>query len=233
MSISVQNISVALGGKPILQDVSFTLADGEFLSLLGASGAGKSTTLKIIGGLLLQDEGHIVVDGDLFDEVAPHNRRAAVVFQDIRLFPNMNVEENVAFALKMQRVKKAERLQRAREVLQMVKLVGLEKRRTHELSGGQQQRVALARAIAGNPRILLLDEPFSGLDEELRDDMRELVLDIHQKLQLTTLMVTHNTQEALKMSDHIVYVSDGKVVQDATPQELMEHHWDRGDRAGA
>jgi putative spermidine/putrescine transport system ATP-binding protein len=220
MSLLVQNISLTLGKKRILRDVSFTLADGEFLSLLGASGAGKSTTLKVIAGLLEQDSGHLLLGGEMLDDVPPYQRKLAVVFQDIRLFPNMNVAENVAFALRMQGMGKTERLAKANEVLELVQLPGFGKRKVQEISGGQQQRVALARAIAANPRLLLLDEPFSGLDESLRDDMRLLVLQIHRQLDISTLMVTHDAYEALMMSDHIVYMTDGCITQDDLPEAL-------------
>lgn len=223
MSLTVQNINLALGGKPVLDDVSFILGDGEFLSLLGVSGAGKSTTLKVIAGLLVQDSGHVILDGKTMDDRPPHKREATVVFQDIRLFPHMSVEDNVAFALRMQGYKKSERIKKAHEVLDMVQMTGFHKRKVHEISGGQQQRVALARAIAGSPRILLLDEPFSGLDESLRDDMRMLVLELHKRLNMTTLMVTHDAYEALMMSDHIVYMTEGRVVQDATPEDLYDN----------
>ncbi|MDR1089025.1 MAG: ABC transporter ATP-binding protein [Coriobacteriales bacterium] len=220
MSLVVENISLALNKKPILNEVSFTLDDGEFQSLLGVSGAGKSTTLKIIAGLLNQDSGHLIFDGETLDEIPSYGRKTAVVFQDVRLFPNMSVEDNVAFPLRMQGMRRRERLERANEMLEMVQLPDFGRRRVHEISGGQQQRVALARAIAGSPRLLLLDEPFSGLDESLRDDMRLLVLGIHKQLKMTTLMVTHDAYEALMMSDHIVYMADGRVIQDSTPDAL-------------
>lgn len=221
MHLSLDHISLSLAGKTILDDVSFSIRDGEFVSVLGESGAGKTTTLKIVAGLLPQDAGTVSFDGECVDEVAPHKRSCAIVFQDIRLFPNMNVLDNVAFSLKMQGMPRAERHARAEEMLEAVQLPGLGRRRTYELSGGQQQRVALARALAGKPRMMLLDEPFSGLDEQLREKMRQLVAELHERFGMTSLMVTHDPDEALTMSDRVIYISDGRVQQDGTPAELL------------
>ncbi len=221
MQLDVEHVSLTLSGKRILDDVSFSVADGEFVSLLGESGAGKSTTLKIIAGLLPQDAGTVSFDGSAVDDLPTYRRNTAIVFQDIRLFPNMNVRDNVGFSLKMQNVAKAERRRIADEMLEAVHLGGLGDRRTHELSGGQQQRVALARALAGKPRALLLDEPFSGLDEQLRDDMRSLVLALHERFRMTSLMVTHDPDEALTMSDRIVYLNEGRLIQQGSPAELL------------
>lgn len=221
MQLDVEHVSLTLSGKRILDDVSFSVADGEFVSLLGESGAGKSTTLKIIAGLLPQDVGTVSFDGAVVDDLPTYRRSTAIVFQDIRLFPNMSVRDNVGFSLKMQNVAKAERRRVADEMLEAVHLGGLGDRRTHELSGGQQQRVALARALAGRPRALLLDEPFSGLDEQLRDDMRSLVLASHERFCMTSLMVTHDPDEALTMSDRIVYLNEGRLIQQGSPAELL------------
>ena len=223
MHLALDHICLALSGKTILDDVSFEVADGQFVSVLGESGAGKSTTLKVVAGLLPQDSGTVSFDGEVADDLPTHKRSCAIVFQDIRLFPNMSVADNVAFPLKMQGVAKRERLQVAEEMLEAVRLPGLGDRRTYELSGGQQQRVALARALAGRPRAVLLDEPFSGLDEQLREEMRALVLSLHERFSMTSLMVTHDPDEALTMSDRIVYVSEGRVVQRGTPADLLLH----------
>lgn len=224
MRLTVSNITIDLGkdAKRVLDDVSFAAQDGEFLSLLGESGAGKSTLLKIIAGILVQDGGSVAFGDRAIDDVPAHKRNVGYVFQDMRLFPNMNVEENVAFPCKMQGMKKAERLARARDLLGHVQLEGFGARDVSSLSGGQQQRVALARALAAKPKVLLLDEPFSGLDEHLRDDMRSLVLKLHSEFDTTTIMVTHDALEAIEMSERIVYVSDGRVVQQGTPDELFE-----------
>lgn len=222
MSLRVENVHLTLKKNHILKDVSFEVGSGELLSLLGASGAGKSTIIRVICGLAEQDEGRVFINDRCVDGLAAHKRGAVVVFQDIRLFPNMNVEENVAYSLRMRGVGKAQRLRRAQELLELVQLDGLGKRAINEISGGQQQRVALARALAADPDVLLLDEPFSGLDEDLRDDMRTLLLDLHRRLNTTTVMVTHDAAEALMMSDRIVYISDGRVVQDGSPRDLYQ-----------
>lgn len=223
MHLALDHITLTLGGKRILDDISFEVHDGEFVSVLGESGAGKSTTLKVIAGIIYQDEGRVLFDGQAIDDEPAHKRGCAIVFQDIRLFPNMNVRDNVAFSLKMQHVGKQERYRIADEMLEAVQLAGMGDRRTHELSGGQQQRVALARALAGKPRAMLLDEPFSGLDEQLRDDMRRLVLDLHERFGMTTLMVTHDPDEALVMSDRIVYFSEGRLLQEGAPADILLH----------
>lgn len=225
MKLSVSGITIDLGTKPakrVLDDVSFEAYDREFLSLLGASGAGKSTLLKIIAGILVQDGGSIAFDGRAVDGVAAHKRNVGYVFQDMRLFPNMTVEENVAFPCKMRGMRKDARFERARELLAHVQLDGFGKREVSSLSGGQQQRVALARALAATPQVLLLDEPFSGLDEHLRDEMRSLVLKLHREFGMTTIMVTHDAIEAIEMSDRIVYLSGGRVEQFGLPDELFE-----------
>lgn len=225
MNLSVSNIYIRLGEKPkkeILHNVSFDAHEGEFVSLLGASGAGKSTLLKIIAGILIQDEGTVEFGGKAVDGLPAYQRGVGFVFQDTRLFPHMNVEENVAFSCKMAKMPKQARIERAHYLLDCVHLADFGKREVATLSGGQAQRVALARALAANPRILLLDEPFSGLDESLRDDMRLLLLQLHRDFDITTVMVTHDAIESLEMSDRIVYVSEGRVIQEGTPVELYQ-----------
>lgn len=221
MRLSLESIDLALGGKDILRDVSFIVEDGQFVSVLGESGAGKSTTLKVIAGIIPQDSGRVLFDGACVDDVPTHERNTTTVFQDIRLFPHMDVSQNVAFPLRMRKVAKAERQGVVERMLEAVQLKGMEHRRPAELSGGQQQRVALARALAGRPRAVLLDEPFSGLDEQLRGEMRQLVSRLHAEFSMTSLMVTHDPDEALVMSDRIIYMSDGRVIQQGTPAELL------------
>ncbi len=223
MQLTLENIDLKLGGKDILHDVSFNVQDGRFVSVLGESGAGKSTTLKVIAGLLPQDSGRVLFNGACVDDMPTHKRNTAIVFQDIRLFPNMDVRQNVAFPLKMRKVARAERLATAERMLAAVQLEGFGARRTYELSGGQQQRVAVARALAAKPDALLLDEPFSGLDEQLRAEMRQLVSRLHAEFGMTSLMVTHDADEALTMSDRIIYMSDGRVVQEGAPADLLLH----------
>ena len=223
MKLSVENITFSVGKRKkrlILDDVSFGVQEGEFLSLLGASGAGKSTLLKVIAGITVQDSGSVIFDGEAVDNLAPHHRQIGFVFQDMRLFPNMDVEENIAFPCKMSGMPRKERLERAHHLLECVQMSGFGKRQIASLSGGQQQRVALVRALAAQPHIMLLDEPFSGLDEDLRDDMRSLLLRLHRDFGTTTIMVTHDAIEALEMSDRVVYISKGRVLQAGTPEEL-------------
>jgi putative spermidine/putrescine transport system ATP-binding protein len=223
MSLELEHIGFTIEGKQILDDINFRVEDREFMSLLGASGAGKSTTIKIIAGILNQDTGHVIIDGIAVDNLPTHKRKASIVFQDMRLFPHLRVGENVAYPLKVKGVKKTERLKAADELLEMVQLSGYRSRKVSQLSGGQQQRVALARSVAGCPSILLLDEPFSGLDEELRDDMRLMVRSVHERLGMTTVMITHDATEALMMSDRIVYMKDGQILQDDTPVVLYRN----------
>lgn len=222
MSLKIENLCVDLDGREILHSVDLQIESGEFFSLLGPSGCGKTTLLKSIAGLLIQSNGSVSVDDKCLDALPPEKRDIAVVFQELRLFPNMNVAENVAFPLKMRGVKKKERLQRASEILEKVQLGGFEKRRTAQLSGGQQQRVALARALAANPSVLLLDEPFSALDENLRDDMRDLLADLHKQMDATMVLVTHDQDEALRLSDRIAVMEDGHVLQCDTPQMIYD-----------
>ncbi|NTW29183.1 MAG: ABC transporter ATP-binding protein [Coriobacteriia bacterium] len=223
MGLVVRDLELTIDGRRILHGISFDVADGEFVSILGASGAGKSTTLKLISGILYPDAGTIEIDGQPVNDVPAHQRRASVVFQDVRLFPNMSLEDNIAFPLKMQGMPRTRRLEIAHELLGLMHLEGLGRRGVHEVSGGQQQRVALARALAAQPRLLLLDEPFSGMDESLRAEMQHLVVDLHRKLGITTVLVTHDATEALMVSDHIVYMHDGAIVQYGAPIDLYEH----------
>ena len=224
MELDVRHIDLSLGegkrARTVLGDVSFSVPDGAFCSLLGESGAGKSTILKVIAGILLQDGGSVLFDGAPVDGLPAHRRGIGFVFQDVRLFPHMTVEENVAYPLRMAGVGKRERLARAGKLLERVQLPGFGPRRVQTLSGGQAQRVALARALAAAPAALLLDEPFSGLDESLRDDMRSLLLRLHREDGLTVLMVTHDANEAIMMSDRIVALDGGHISQIGTPEEL-------------
>lgn len=223
MQISLDSVSLATKGTPRLVDVSFEVPGGSFVSVLGASGAGKSTLLGVVSGLIPQDSGRVLFDGRPVDDVPAYRRDVAVVFQDARLFPNMNALDNVAFPLKVRGVGRRERRERAAAMLAQVQLEGMGRRGVHELSGGQRQRVALARALVAGPRAVLLDEPFSGLDESLRDDMRRLVLDLHDRLGTTMLMVTHDPMEALVMSDRVAYLSHGRLVQYGTPTDVLLH----------
>jgi len=223
VKIELDDIRVARGGRTIIDGMSLAVPEGAFASILGPSGAGKSTLLGVVSGLLVQDGGSVRFDGRAVDALPAHKRGVAMVFQDARLFPHMSAGDNVAFPLKARGVAKAERRAEAEEWLARVQLAGFAGRRVQELSGGQKQRVALARALAAHPRALLLDEPFSGLDEALRETMRRLVRRLHEETGVTTLMVTHDAMEALVMSDTVAYVHEGGIAQAGTPAELLLH----------
>jgi putative spermidine/putrescine transport system ATP-binding protein len=220
LNLICKNINFSYDHKKILRAIDLEIQAGQLVSLLGPSGCGKSTLLKTIAGLLTPAKGEILINDELVNMLPPNKRGTVIVFQDLRLFPNINVEENIAFPLKMQRVNKEARLKRATELLELVRLSGLGRRKINQLSGGQLQRVALARALAANPQILLLDEPFSSLDDNLRQEMRNLVLDLQKRLGITTILVTHDPQEALMVSDMIAVMMDGEIVQYDTTRAL-------------
>ncbi|SHH65651.1 iron(III) transport system ATP-binding protein [Sporobacter termitidis DSM 10068] len=219
---SISKLHVALGGCSILKGIDFEVKKGELVSLLGPSGCGKSTLLKTTAGLIAPEQGEIHINAIRVNNVPPEKRGAVIVFQDLRLFPHLNVAENIEFGLKMKGIQKEERCATVTRMLDKVGLSGYEKRKIHELSGGQQQRVALARALAGKPELLLLDEPFSSLDNHLRQKMRELVLALHRELNLTTVLVTHDQEEALMLSDRVAVMLNGQIVQFDTPKNIYE-----------
>ena len=207
------DINVELGKKHILKNVSLEVKTGQLISLLGSSGCGKSTLLKTVAGIIEPYSGDVLIDGKSVLGVPVHRRGVVIVFQDLRLFPHMTVAENVEFALKMSGMKKQQYREIAREQLAKVRLEGLEDRRISQISGGQMQRVALARAFAVRPSVMLLDEPFSSLDEELRLEMGNLLLELQRESELTTVLVTHDTQEARRLYDAIAYMKDGEIVR--------------------
>lgn len=221
--LELKDIEVSLNQKKILNSVSLQVNDGEFVSILGPSGCGKSTLLKTICGFIPHEAGKIILDDICIDALDINLRNIVMVFQDLRLFPNMLAWENVAFPMKMRGVKKAERKANAYELLQQVNLVGLENRKITQLSGGQQQRVALARAFAAKSKYLLLDEPFSGLDEELKGEMRDLLCSLHKQHRLSVIFVTHDKHEALMVSDRIAVMDNDEILQYGTPVELYEY----------
>lgn len=223
MDLELKNISVTLSHKKILKSIDLKVENGEFISLLGASGCGKSTLLKTIAGIINQSEGSIMLGGELLDSIPTHKRGTVIVFQDFRLFPHMSVAENISFPLRMKGIDKVECRKNASELLQKVKLEGFEDRNVDEISGGQIQRVALARAFAAKPTVLLLDEPFSSLDFNLRKDMRELVLGLQREYRITTILVTHDHEEALTMSDRIAFMHNGQIEQFATPENIFNN----------
>lgn len=223
MRLEIKNLSVAYDKEAVISDLSLMVEKGEFISLLGPSGCGKTTLMKSIAGILPAKSGTIHLGGNDITGSAISKRGTVIVFQDMRLFPHQSVAENVAFPLKMQGVSKSERLKIAEELLKKVHMEGYGKRLPSELSGGQQQRIALARALAAKPKLLLLDEPFSALDENLREDMRNLVLELKQEFGMTAILVTHDREEALSMSDRVVVMFEGQIFQEGVPKEVYNH----------
>ena len=222
MKLKIENLFSGYDSDVVLKDLALEVAEGEFLSLLGPSGCGKSTLMKTVAGILPASSGRILLDGRDITNLPVHKRGTVVVFQDMRLFPHKSVAENVAFPLKMQGISKHERLNTAEELLKKVQMGGFGNRKPGELSGGQQQRIALARALAARPKLLLLDEPFSALDENLREDMRRLVLQLQKEFSMTVILVTHDREEALSMSDRVALLFDGQLNQIGTPREVYE-----------
>jgi len=202
--------------------VDMQIKDGEFFSLLGPSGCGKTTSLRMIAGFELPTSGNIMIHGKEMSQVAAHMRPVNTVFQQYALFPHMTVEQNIGFGLEMKGVGKAERSRRVSEALEMVRLPGMEMRRTKQLSGGQQQRIALARALVNKPEVLLLDEPLGALDLKLRKEMQLELKNLQREVGITFIYVTHDQEEALTMSDRIAVMSKGKALQIGFPEEIYE-----------
>ena len=220
--ITVKNLEKSFGKGKVLENIDFEVDDGKVVSLLGPSGCGKTTTLKVIAGLLQPDEGAIFIGDQNITKLPSEKRGTVIVFQDHLLFPHLNVEQNIGFGLKMAKHPKKEIKEKVEEMLDLVKLKGTNRKYPHELSGGQQQRIALARALAVSPKVLLLDEPFSNLDPKLRQEIRELTFEIQRNLGMTTILVTHDKEEALMSSDKIAFMQDGKIKQFGTPEELYQ-----------
>ena len=218
--VSVEHLQKSYSGTPVFSDINCSIAKGEFVTLLGPSGCGKSTLLRCIAGLTPVDEGTILLDGQDIVPLSPQKRGIGMVFQSYALFPNMTVEQNVAFGLRMQKVNANDSHKRVTEVLQLVELNDYAKRYPHQLSGGQCQRVALARSLVTRPRLLLLDEPLSALDARIRKHLREQIRQIQRELNLTTIFVTHDQEEALTMSDRIFLMNQGRIVQSGNAQTL-------------
>ena len=216
----VHHIFKTYEGKPLLNDISFTVAEGETICLLGASGSGKSTLLRIIAGLEGSESGFISFSGHDLTSTPAHLRDFGLVFQDYALFPHLNVNENVAFGLKMRRLSKDEITKRVANSLELVDLNGFEKRRVTELSGGEQQRVALARALATRPRLLMFDEPLGALDRTLREDLlNELRMILHHT-NIPAIYVTHDQEEAFAIADRVLILQDGQIVREGTPAQV-------------
>src|SRR5437764_6746257 len=222
-AIGLVGVSKRFGGVSAVDDVSLEIGEGEFFSLLGPSGCGKTTTLRMVAGFELPDAGRIVLEGNDVTEVRANRRPVNMVFQQYALFPHMSVYDNVAFGLRVKRVPRAEHRDRVHEMLRVVSLEGLDRRRVRQLSGGQQQRVALARALVNRPAALLLDEPLGALDVKLRKQMQLELKRIQNELGTTFVYVTHDQDEALAMSDRIAVMNRGRVEQLGAPREIYEH----------
>jgi len=219
--LELKNITIGYGNTPVIRDFSLTVENGQMASLLGPSGAGKTTVLRAVAGLLQPRSGAIIIDGRPANGLPPEKRNAVMVFQKTLLFPFMNVEQNIGFGLQMQGRSTGEIRRRVEKILELTELTGLNRRKIHELSGGQQQRVSLARALVLKPAILLLDEPLSSLDATLRQHMRELIQDIQAQTRITTLFVTHDQAEALMMSQRVCLLLNGRIRQVGSPRELF------------
>ena len=210
-------------GEAVLDNISLEISKGEFITLLGSSGCGKTTTLRIIAGLEQPDAGSVWLDGREVTGLEPHQRDVNTVFQNYALFPHMNVAENIGYGLKLKKVPKSEIRKKVSQMLELVQLEGYEKRKPSELSGGQKQRVAIARALVNNPKVLLLDEPLGALDLQLRRAMQIELKHLQKKLGITFIYITHDQEEAINMSDRIAVMKDGRIEQIGTPDEIYNH----------
>lgn len=210
-------------GEAVLDNISLEISKGEFITLLGSSGCGKTTTLRIIAGLEQPDAGSVWLDGREVTGLEPNQRDVNTVFQNYALFPHMNVAENIGYGLKLKKVPKNEIRKKVSQMLELVQLEGYEKRKPSELSGGQKQRVAIARALVNNPKVLLLDEPLGALDLQLRRAMQIELKHLQKKLGITFIYITHDQEEAINMSDRIAVMRDGRIEQIGTPDEIYNH----------
>jgi putative spermidine/putrescine transport system ATP-binding protein len=227
IALHFDHVTKRFGNAVVISDLSLEVLRGELLTLLGPSGCGKTTLLNLVAGFFSPDGGSISIDGRLVNDVPTHKREIGLVFQSYALFPHMTVATNVAYGLRTRRLPKREIARRVGEVLSLVKLEGLQDRKPRQLSGGQQQRVALARALVINPKVLLLDEPFSALDKNLRASMQIELREIQRNLGVTTIFVTHDQSEALSLSDRIVIMAEGRIRQVGTPEEVYTNPRER------
>jgi sulfate/thiosulfate transport system ATP-binding protein len=222
VSIELKNISKKFGEVTAVSDVTFSVNEGELMALLGPSGGGKTTVLRMIAGLEMPTAGDVLISGRRVNDLSVQQRNIGFVFQNYALFKNMNVFKNIAFGLKIKKWKRSAIRARIAELLGLFDLAGLEKRYPHQLSGGQRQRVAIARALASKPSVLLLDEPFGAVDAKIRQELREWLVTLHHDLNVTTIFVTHDQEEALEVSNRIVIFSRGRLEQVGTPREVYE-----------
>jgi spermidine/putrescine transport system ATP-binding protein len=220
--ISIQNVSKAFGRVQAVRDVSLDIAKGEFFSLLGASGSGKTTLLRMLAGFEGVTSGRIVIDGQPMQDTPPHLRPINMVFQNYAIFPHLNVRDNIAYGLRRLGTPKTEQARMVDEMLEMIALPGYGDRRANQLSGGQMQRVALARALILKPKVLLLDEPLGALDKQLREQMQLELRSLQRQLGITFVLVTHDQEEALTLSDRVAVMANGQVIQVDTPAGLYD-----------
>lgn len=218
--IELKDISVSFDGEKVLENLSLSISDGEFVTFLGPSGCGKTTTLRIIAGFIEPETGDVFFDSKRINDIPPHKREVNTIFQKYALFPHLNVFDNIAYGLKIRKVPKDEIERRVNEMLTMVNLEGFGHRSIAKLSGGQQQRVAIARALINHPKVLLLDEPLAALDLKLRKDMQKELKNIQKALGITFIFVTHDQEEALSMSDTVVVMDAGKIQQIGSPTDI-------------
>lgn len=224
ISLELKNIKKSFqDGEDVLDGICLTAKKGEFVTLLGSSGCGKTTTLRIIAGLEQPDSGQVFLNGKDVTGLEPNRRNVNTVFQNYALFPHMNVADNIGYGLKLKKTPKAEISRRVKEMLELVQLTGFEKRKPSELSGGQRQRVAIARALVNNPEVLLLDEPLGALDLQLRRAMQHELKHLQKKLGITFIYITHDQEEAINMSDTIAVMNHGRFEQIGTPDEIYNH----------
>ncbi len=223
MAIEVRNVTKTFGATPVLRDVSIDVASGSLTALLGPSGGGKSTLLRVIAGLEVPDSGTVTINGIDATRLAPQRRNVGFVFQHYAAFKHMTVHENVAFGLKIRKRPKAEVRKRVAELLELVHIEQFADRYPAQLSGGQRQRMALARALAVEPQVLLLDEPFGALDAQVRKELRAWLRRLHDEVHVTTVFVTHDQEEAIEVADEIVVLADGIVEQAGSPQEIYDN----------
>ena len=221
--LKLENFSKSYGKKEIIKKIDLDVYEGEFLTLLGSSGCGKTTILRSISGLDFPTTGKVYIDGEDVTDLEPPKRKVNTIFQNYALFPLMTIEENIAFGLKMKKVPKKEINERVQKMLELVHLEGYEKRKPKELSGGEQQRVSIVRGLINNPKVLLLDEPLSALDLKLRKKMQIELKQLQRKLGITFIYVTHDQEEALSMSDRIVVLKEGVIEQIGTPIDVYEN----------
>ncbi|MGC8829253.1 MAG: sulfate/molybdate ABC transporter ATP-binding protein [Verrucomicrobiia bacterium] len=222
MSIELKNVTKYYGDYPAVFDVSFTVNEGELIALLGPSGSGKTTVLRLIAGLEVPDAGEIYIRGKKVNNVPVQQRNIGFVFQSYALFKSMTVFENIAFGLKIKKWRRSEIESRVKELLSLLDLERLEERYPHQLSGGQRQRVAIARALAPKPNVLLLDEPFGAVDAKIRQELREWLVHLHSDLNVTTIFVTHDQEEAMEVANRIAIFSKGRLEQIGSPREVYE-----------